>query len=101
VIELKEYETSFDMLDKISVRDLMRWNSILGSTVLREDGTRILKLWDTAVQMGFIAAWKSELMPDYKTPLEDIYDPKVANLIMDVTMTITKHIHDMQALEKN
>jgi hypothetical protein len=40
-------------------------------------------------------------LPDYKTPLEDIYDPKVANLIMDVTMTITKHIHDMQALEKN
>jgi len=82
------------------VRDLMRWNSILGSTILKEDGTRIIKLWNTAVQMGLIESWKSELMPDYKTPLEDIYDPAVANLIMDVTMTITRRIHDMQEIEK-
>ena len=89
---------SLTVPDKITIRQQMRYK---GSTmgVLDKDDKYVI-LWHAAQPL--IETWESALVPDYKTiDLDQLYDPAVANLVMEVGSAVWLHIQRLGEVRKN
>ncbi len=59
-----------------------------------------IELWAVIVDLGLIQDWECEYF-DLETPLDEVEDQRVAELVMRVCNLVYQHMEGLRVTEKN
>lgn len=97
-IEHEKIGFSFEIADRITVREQMHYRSATAGVL--ESDEKYVTLWRAALPL--ITAWQAALVPEPdKLDLDKVYDPAVANLVMEVGAAVWLHMRKLEDLPKN
>lgn len=99
LIEYPELGASFQLPEKITVRMHLRfWAGWRHAEEIPD--FVVIKRWETIVGLGFLTEWKCDYFPDPKVGLDEVDDPKIADLIVRVVASVYQYMLELRAIEK-
>ena len=97
--DLKQFEVKFSLPEKITVKQALQFWAVFSCAVdIRE--LMFVELWAVIVRLGLIENWECAYF-SLETPLESVFDPRVANLVMHICTLVYKHMDGLRVTEKN
>jgi len=97
--DLKQFEAKFSLPEKITVKQALQfWAVFSGSINNRE--MLFVELWAVIVRLGLIENWECAYF-SLETPLEAVFDPRVATLVMHICTLVYKHMESLRVTGKN
>ncbi|MGI6730465.1 MAG: hypothetical protein ACOX5F_01000 [Anaerovoracaceae bacterium] len=97
--EIKELGVSYSLPEKVTVQQSLQYWGVF-STAIHNSQMMFLELWAVIVKLGLISDWDCAFFA-LDTPLEQVDDPRVAVLVMEVCNSVYRHMEGLKVLEKN
>lgn len=96
---IERLKVSFDLPEKVTVRQSLQYWGVF-SAAAHNRQMMFLDLWDVILKLGLISNWECEFFA-LETPLDQVEDPRVAELVMEVCNIVYRHMEGLKAIEKN
>ena len=90
---------SFELPEKVTVQQSLQYWGVF-ATAIHNSQTMFLALWAVIVSLGLIKNWSCDFF-ELETPLDQVDDPRVASLVMEVCNIVYSHMESLKVLEKN
>lgn len=101
--EMKKHEishgVSFELPEKVTVQQSLQYWGVF-STAIHNSQMMFLDMWAVIVSLGLIQNWTCEFF-ELETPLDQVEDPRVSGLVMEVCNIVYQHMEGLKVLEKN
>lgn len=99
--DLKKFNVRFSLPEKITVQQTLQFWAMYSSWV-RNREMLYVEMWAVIVRLGLIVDWECDYFSP-ETPLDEVFDPQVAMLVMEVCNLVFMHMHELRlrVTEKN
>ena len=97
--EIKAFGVTFALPEKVTVQQSLQYWGVF-ATAIHNSQMMFLALWEVIVKLGLVQNWHCEFFA-LETPLEQVDDPRVAALVMEVCNIVYRHMEGLKVLEKN
>lgn len=94
--ERDEPKCSFEIPDRPTVRQQLEYFS---ATAGAAGNQMLIRFWAGALQL--VTKWECEALPDYKTGLDDMTDPKQADIIIWAGIQVKNFMSTLDDVPKN
>jgi hypothetical protein len=96
---IERFNITFKLPKRITVRQSLQFWGVF-SVAIKHSMTMFLDLWAAIVELGLISEWQCEFF-QLDTPLEQVEDQRVAEVVMEVCNIVRTHMERLDTLEKN
>ena len=97
--EIKRFKVSFELPEKINVEQSLQYWGVF-SVAIHNSQMMFIKMWAVILKLGLISSWECEFFT-LETPLDEVEDPRVAEVVMEVCNMVHSHLENLKAIEKN
>ena len=97
-IELKDFQTSFDLPDVITARMRLAYKGAIAQSYQSE--LFMIQRWNAYRRIGLLTNWQSKVWPNLDDDILESDDPQAANLVIAVVNSVFMKMNELENIEK-